>query len=64
MAYFNNLNDTAWAADPNLRNRLFADLGDSIKEWIAEGDQLLIMGDWNSDVRENDLTEFFKPHGM
>eukprot|EP00978_Attheya_sp_CCMP212_P041036 scaffold230432_cov59-Attheya_sp.AAC.1 len=64
MAYFNNLNDTACAADPNPRNRLFADLGDSIKEWIAEGDQLLIMENWNSDVRENDLTEFFKPHGM
>eukprot|EP00978_Attheya_sp_CCMP212_P025310 scaffold81137_cov52-Attheya_sp.AAC.3 len=38
MAYFNELNDTAWAAGPNPRNRLFADLGNSIKEWIAEGD--------------------------
>ena len=64
MAYFNGLNDTEWAANPNPRERLFSDLGKSINEWIAAGDQLLIMGDWNVDVREHHLTDFFEPHGI
>lgn len=64
LSYFNKLNDNEWTANPDPRKRLFTDLAASIYEWIDDGDQLLVMGDWNVDVREHTLTDFFAPHGM
>ena len=64
LAYFNSLSDPAWKSNPDPRQRLFDDLSASMAEWINDGDQLLVMGDWNGDVRELGLTEFFATHSM
>ena len=64
LAYFNSLNDPAWQSNADPRQRLFDDLSASMEEWINDGDQLLVMGDWNGDVRDSDLTEFFAKHSM
>jgi hypothetical protein len=64
LAYFNSLNDQEWQASPDPNQRLFDDLSAAMSEWIEEGDQLFIMGDWNTDVRDLSLINFFDNHNM
>jgi hypothetical protein len=64
LAYFNSLSDPAWQDNPDPRQRLFDDLSSAMNEWIEDGDQLLVMGDWNGDVRDLDLTAYFAKHSM
>jgi hypothetical protein len=48
----------------NPRDRLLHDLGQEIEIWRALGDQILVMGDFNEDVRGPVLTDFFAKFGM
>jgi hypothetical protein len=48
----------------NPRERLLFDLGKEMEIWLALGDQLLVMGDFNEDVRGAVLTVFFASFGM
>lgn len=34
------------------RKAFWEDLTEAIKQWITDGDQLVVMGDWNEDVRD------------
>ena len=64
LAYFNAHPDDAWAVQPDPRKRLLADLSSSMGEWIEAGDQLLIMGDWNCDIRDHGISAFFEEFDM
>ena len=40
------------------------DLWKSIDDWIADGEQLIICGDWNEDVYEDEIRNNFKKRNM
>ena len=42
----------------NPRDVLMDDLRTEIKKWSLEGDSIIIMGDWNEDVRSQGMTEW------
>ena len=44
------------------REQLRIDLKEEITRWSIAGDQLIIMGDWNEDVR--DQAEWFEAQGL
>ena len=38
----------------------WCDLWNSIDDWIADGEQLVVCGDWNDNVYENEIRQNFK----
>ena len=40
------------------------DLAQAIVEWKNEGDQLIIMGDWNEVIVNGNLTDWMKTFGL
>ena len=42
----------------------FEDLKNEAQAWIKEGDQLVVMGDFNEDVRGSHLRDFFGQRGL
>ena len=50
--------------DRNPRDALLEDLAVEVKKWIAEGDHVIIGGDFNENILGNRLTAFFRGLGM
>jgi endonuclease/exonuclease/phosphatase family metal-dependent hydrolase len=46
------------------RQKFFIDLQLEIKKWIECGEQIVIMGDFNEDVRSSYINNYFKQFGM
>jgi exonuclease III len=46
------------------RQAFFDDLDKELQTWFDEGDQIIIMGDFNEDVRSRHIKNFFGKYGM
>ncbi len=46
------------------REQFFLDLGRELRKWFDMGDQLVVMGDFNDDVRGQPVSSFFHQFGM
>jgi len=58
-AYFNDQND-----DRDPRKAFMEDLATEIQEWTQEGDQVIVGGDLNEEIRGPAIKEFFAGLGM
>jgi len=58
-AYFNDQND-----DRDPMKAFMEDLAAEIQEWIQEGDQVIVGGDLNEEIRGPAIKEFFASLGM
>jgi len=58
-SYFNDHND-----DCDPREAFMEDLASEIREWIQEGDQIMVGGDLNKEIRGPAIKEFFSGLGM
>ena len=44
--------------------RFWLDLGRDILRWTANGEQLIIAGDWNENVKEHNITDWMALFGL
>jgi len=58
-AYFNDQND-----DRDPRKAFMEDLATEIQEWTQEGDQVIVGGDLNEEIRGPAIKEFFASLGI
>ena len=58
-AYFNDKND-----DRDPRVAFMEDLETELQEWIQEGDQVIVGGDLNEEIRGQGIKDFFSNLGM
>lgn len=50
--------------DTNPRTQLLDDLSVDLQEWTAQGDKLIVMGDFNEDVRGQTIQSWFQQFQM
>ena len=44
--------------------RFWDDLGIQLSQWIQEGDQIILSGDWNEDITSNNIQDWMRVFGL